>query len=157
MALSVEPHWGRFAMMFEVSAGALWSYAPHLPLPNGVPRLNFAVGQTFSAVLLSGAFQVCPLDLAFAHTGLNVLVCTKMATAINDNTSGQRGGPIVGSPFWLGVNARLRWQSPWRFYAEARLGGSDNLVQGQSSMGLPNSLPGSVIALDVGGTIGLRI
>jgi hypothetical protein len=104
--------------------------------------------------------QICPLDLPFGRTGLSLLACTRAAGAINYYThpSAYVDGPIGSSPFWLGGNARLRWQSPWLVYAEAQVGVVYNLTQGAVATGTQNSLPGnSPGLLDLGGTLGLRI
>jgi hypothetical protein len=131
---SVEPHWGRYRMMFELGGGVLQSN--FYPPGEGETSITWAVVD----------FQACPLDLELVPS-LSLIGCTRVAGAINEVHTGDQTGQ--SGAIWFGGGGRLRWQSPWHVYVE---GHTNGLWGTQSS-----PLSGSPGWIDFGGSVGVRI
>ncbi len=103
LTASVEPRWGWYRMMFELDAGA-----------QVMPLSSYAITWTMID------FESCPIDLALGESNLSLLACNSLAVGIAGNPS-NAPDPQPGALFF-GGDARLRWQSPWTFFAEAHAG-----------------------------------
>ena len=134
-ALSVEPEWRSYRMLFELGLDVLES---DFSTPGAIfPRATLTWG-----VL---DFQACPLDLALGKTGLAILGCARVAGAVNrDSTAARTSGA-----FFLGAGGRLRWQTPTPLFVEAHANG----VYGTQSA----PLDGSPAWLDLGASVGVRL
>jgi hypothetical protein len=110
--VSLELPWGfRHKMMFEVGAGMSKGMGPE------PPAITYLILDT----------QACLLDLPLGNSGISVLGCLRLAGA--QYTAWQRETPNVASPlvnsdgaaFWVGASARLRYQTPMRFFLEGNV------------------------------------
>lgn len=140
LAGSLEPTWGHYHMLAEVSLGV---FITPVSDPSAAINPQNAVTGTW-AVLET---QVCPLDIPLGSTGLSILGCGRMGAALTQFSNYRYISPLMG---WVGGGGRLRWQSPWRFYAEVHVSG----VEVTQSAAWPEAEMGW---LDVGATVGVRL
>ncbi|HEY1958800.1 MAG TPA: hypothetical protein VGH28_24465 [Polyangiaceae bacterium] len=136
LTASVEPTWGRYRMMFELGADVLES--DFLSVEPGTTPAPHAL--TWGVL----DFQACPLDVALGSTGLSILGCTRLAAAVDHDTSGGTSGA-----FFVGAGGRLRWQTPIKLFLELH----GNGIYGTQSA----PLYGSPAWLDIGASVGLRL
>jgi hypothetical protein len=161
---SVEPQWGRYRMLFELTVGLSLATFPGQPRTYHCPSEGCGPVPAVvasRATFLSLDAQVCPLDVALGHFGLAALACTRLGivqqwvTEDFPYSESLNGTPVGGLTSMsnlavqAGANVRLRWQSPWYVYAEAQVG---LVVTSQSP-----PLSGSPLALDWGATLGTRL
>lgn len=155
--LGVEVPGGFNKMMFEAALGVMGSSAtaPLTPCNGCSPGLPFpTTGDTVHLTYYVLDTQACLIDLPLG-AGFSALGCLRLALATFDYQN--PGSSTVypdqmsnsGGALWFGGGGRLRWQSPFRLFAEAHL----NAVYGTVSSG-ENPNPAWA---DFGVQVGLRL
>lgn len=103
LTASIEPRWGWYRMMFELNGGL-----QVMPLS----------GYDITWTMLD--FESCPIDIALGDSNVSLIACNSLAVGIAGNPR-NAPDPQPGALFF-GGDGRVRWQSPWKFFAEAHLG-----------------------------------
>ena len=103
LTASIEPRWGWYRMMFELNGGL-----------QAMPVNGYTITWTMID------FESCPIDLALGSSNVNLIACNSLAFGIAGNPS-NAPDPQPGAIFF-GGDARARWQSPWKFFAELHAG-----------------------------------
>ncbi len=114
LTASIEPRWGWYRMMFEMNVGVQAMGVPFgTELQQGSPA-----GYTITWTMLD--FESCPIDIALGDSNVSLIACNSLAVGIAGNPS-NAPDPQPGALFF-GGDGRVRWQSPWKFFAEAHVG-----------------------------------
>jgi hypothetical protein len=112
VSASIEPRWSWYRMMFEMNLGLQF-----MPVENGTTTQLRVAAFTITWGMID--FESCPIDLMLGDSGVSLIACNSLAigvAAYPQDTISQPGA------LFFGGDARVRWQSPWKFFAEAHAG-----------------------------------
>jgi len=121
---SIEPRWGWYHLLFELGYGLQF-----MPVSNGISTTLGLGSAAFTITWSMIDFESCPIGVGLGEN-ITVFACNSLTLGLAAYPSGVES--TTGALFFGGTG-RIRWQSPWKIFAEAHVGGIMSTQSGEWS------------------------